>query len=194
MTVPTLESFAQEYPSNSKLSYKDLDVEIITGDAYDKFVSNNDKTSSTINQLKNKGYLVDNQISKVDDTYVITYHNISENVYGMVQLTSNIDSKFEIYLDEKGEVQNSAIYLEGYDTIYLKPKENNDVDVYTVGTRAYKMSDEALSKACNIAISLTGSGIGAIYAAVAGAVGGALAAAIVQIIVSGGFGYLSYYC
>lgn len=138
--------------------------------------------SQQIDMAENSGYSIDPTVYTVDDHDVIVYTSDDETVFGMIQFSDEVNSKLEIVMDSEEQVNYAKFTAEGESEILFEVNEDGSVDVIENGITTYALTNTQEDLVCNILISLSGHGIGAIYGAIARAVGGPWAAAVVGLI------------
>lgn len=94
----------------------------------------------------------------------------------MIQFSDEVNSKLEIVMDSEEQVNYAKFTAEGESEILFEVNEDGSVDVIENGITTYALTNTQEDLVCNILISLSGHGIGAIYGAIARAVGGPWAA------------------
>lgn len=142
----------------------------------------NTYASKQIDMAENSGYSIDPTVYTVDDHDVIVYTSDDETVFGMVQLSDEVNSKLEIVMNSQDQLDYAKFAVEGGSEIFLEANEDGSLDIIENGITTDAITTNQASTVCNILVSLAGEGIGIIYSAIATAVGGPIAGRVVGLI------------
>lgn len=178
----------KELPIIQKLEVKD-------GNYLKKICKKNRNIRTTISELEDEGYKVNNQVAivvyKNETSKVISYSSNDGKVLGMVQFIGDQQTSLRVFLKDDMKTVQKSVFVKSDGSEEILENINGELK----GNNNSKISIRAMSPhLCNVFLSLAGGGISAIYAAAASAVLGPAAAVIITLIHTYGWTYVTDQC
>lgn len=181
---PTGYVFASEVSDSNTVSNIVSDIEVTTqpNGYIEALEAENAYAAEQINIVKNSGYTINPTVYTVENNDVISYKNDSGTVNGMIQISDEVNSHMVMVTDSQQQLDYMELNIEGQNGLLIDTAEDGSINMTKTGIATYAFTPGQKSLLCNIVISLSGHGIGAIYTAVALALGGLPASIVVGII------------